>query len=55
MLKDIRMVIKLYIFTLWGNDASEQSGEGVSHLPISYERHISTGWKSVLQSHPGSQ
>lgn len=31
---------QIIYLTLWGNDASEQSGEGVSYLPISYERHI---------------
>ena len=29
----------LYL-TLWGTDASEQSGQGVSYLPISYDRHM---------------
>ena len=29
----------LYL-TLWGEDASKQSGEGVPYLPISYEEHI---------------
>lgn len=31
---------QIIYLTLWGAEASEQSGEGVPYLPISYDRHI---------------